>query len=139
MLLLLGGLVLPGLAAESLTNAPATLDTQLPNIGFSLLRLVGSFVLVLALFLGGVWCYKNWQRLALQRGRPSKLHVLEIKPLGNRQTLYLVAYDQQRLLVASSPSGVNLLTHLPDSDLSETEAPAQTFVQTLHRALAPKV
>jgi flagellar biogenesis protein FliO len=131
-------------AAHSVTNAP-TVSLALPDVGFSLVRILGALVLVLSLFLGGVWAFKNWQRLAVQKG-PAKLRIMEVRPLGNRQALYLVRCDQQRLLLAASPAGIHLLTHLPESVGPDTEEPERTegqaapvtFLQTLHRALLTK-
>jgi len=112
--------------------------TALPDVGFSALRVVGSFVLVLAVFLGGVWLFKNWQRVAVYKGRAPKLNVLEVKSLGARHALYLVAYEQQRFLISSSPAGINLLTHLPENDAEPATVPAQSFAQGLQQLLARK-
>jgi flagellar biogenesis protein FliO len=110
----------------------------LPEVGFSALRVLGSLILVLALFLGGVWIYRNWQRVAVYRGRAPQLNILEVKSLGNRHALYLVAYQQQRLLIASSPAGVNLLSHLPEADGDEVRAPVPTLAQSFRQVLASK-
>src|SRR5262249_58729891 len=116
------------------------LGSSLPDAGLSLLRVVGSLGLVLALFFGAVWCFKNWQRLAAQKGRAPKLRVLEVRSLGHRQALYLIACEQQRLLVASSPAGVTLLTHLPEGDAAEPPAGTAlpSFAYALQRVLATK-
>ncbi len=122
------------------TNLPP-ISTALPEVGFSVIRVFGALALVLALFLAGVWVFKNWQRLALQRGRPAQLQVVEMKPLGGKHALYVVAYQQQRLLLASSPNGVSLVSHLPAADPTEVETPAITspnFVQVLQQAVQGK-
>jgi len=114
---------------------------SIPGMGFSLLRLFGALILVLALFLAGVWLFKHWQRLTTMRGRAPKLNLLEVKALGNRHALYVVAYEQQRLLIASSPAGVTLLTHLPEGDAAEaaaSAAPAPSFARALQQVLAGK-
>src|SRR5687767_1199571 len=103
------------------TNLPAV-SPALPEASFSVIRVFGALVLVLALFLGGVWLFKNWQRLTLQRGRPSQLHILETRALGGKHALYVVGYQQQRLLIASSPGGVALVSHLPAADPVENVA-----------------
>jgi|ERR1041385_3310845 flagellar biogenesis protein FliO len=124
-------------AFSQVTNsAPA--PSPLPDMGFSLLRVFGSLILVLALFLAGIWLFKNWQRLALQKGRSPKLNILEVKSLGGRHALYLVAYEQQRFLLSSSPTGINLLTHLPEADAAEVLQPLPTFTQSLQRVLSSK-
>lgn len=118
-----------------LTNTLPLTASPLPDTGTSILRVFGSLAVVVGLFLGGVWCFKNWQRLVAGKGRNPRLQILEVKPLGGRHALYLVAYEHQRLLIASSPGGVNLITHLPESD----EVPVETvpapagFAQVLQR------
>jgi flagellar biogenesis protein FliO len=94
--------------------APLVAPT-LPNGGASVLRVMGALALVIGIFLGGVWLFRNWQRLVRQHGQPPKLNIIEIRPLGGRQALYVVGYEEARFLLASSPSGVSLLTHLPDA------------------------
>ncbi|HEY2951222.1 MAG TPA: flagellar biosynthetic protein FliO [Verrucomicrobiae bacterium] len=134
----LGAFLLGADLAFSQNTNSAPSPTALPDMGFSLLRVFGSLILVLALFLAGIWLFKNWQRLALPKGRSPKLSILEVKPLGGRHALYLVAYEQQRFLISSSPTGINLLTHLPEADTAEVLQPIPTFTQTLQRVLASK-
>ena len=108
-----------------------------PDAGPNLIRVIGALFLVIGLFLGGVWLYKNWQRLAIRGGRQPKLDVLETRSLGARQAVFVVAYERQRFLVATSPAGVNLLSHLPDADPAEPEAaPAPGAPMSFGQALA---
>jgi flagellar biogenesis protein FliO len=132
-------------AAQSTNSVAATsfnpaLPT--PDIGASLFRVMGALALVLGIFLAGVWLFRNWQRLAVQRGRAPKLNVLEIRSLGGRQSIYVVGYEQERFLLASSPSGVNFLTHLPGAGNEETGAseakPQMPFAQALAQVLKGK-
>ena len=107
------------------------------------MRVIGALALVLGLFLGGAWMFKNWQRLAIQRGKQPKLNILETRSLGARQAVFVVAYEQQRFLVATSTAGVNLLSHLPDAEAGEpeaTEKPAgpMSFGQALSQVLKRK-
>ena len=124
-------------AAASFNPALST-----PDIGASLLRVMGALALVLGIFLAGVWLFRNWQRLAVQRGRAPKLNVLEIRSLGGRQSIYVVGYEQERFLLASSPAGVNFLTHLPSASNegeSSTEAKSKiSFSQALAQVLKGK-
>ena len=123
---------------------PPLLAPSLPDAGLSLFRVFGALVLVLGLFLGGVWLFRNWQRLALQRGRLPKLSVVETRSLGGRQAIYVIGYEQERFLIASSAAGVSLLTHLPsaapagEAGANETPAPAQPFAATLAQMLKGK-
>jgi flagellar biogenesis protein FliO len=128
-------------SAETLdTVHPSALPGALPDAGASLLRVCGAFFVVVALFLGGVWLFRNWQRLAVQKRGGAKLNVIEVKSLGQRQSIYVVGYQQQRMLLAASPAGITLLTHLPAS--GETEKPASitqlSFSDALEHVLSQR-
>jgi len=119
-------------------NNPVPISSA-PDMLGPVLRMAGALVLVIGLFLTGVWLFKNWQRLALRRGAPPKLSVLEVKSLGQRQAIYVVGYEQQRLLLASSPAGVTLLSHLPEAG-DEQSAPVTrlSFAEAFQQVLARK-
>jgi flagellar biosynthetic protein FliO len=130
---LVGGLASP-LAAADAAAAGHSLDT-----GVSVLRMLGGFIFVVALFLCAAWALRRWQRGAgLTRRQAPRLRVLESRSLGPRHTLYVVGYDQCRFLVAASPGGLNLLSALPE----ETAAPAApapaaaSFTEALQQVLA---
>ena len=133
-------LLLPAsVLAQTNVATAAALNAALPNPTFSVLRFFGSLAVVVALFLAGVWCFKNWQRFTIYKGRAPQLQVLEVRPLGGRQALYLVGYKDQRFLIAASPAGINLLTHLPDGEGPAVGAGApETFSRSLERALMPQ-
>ena len=126
------------------TNAPASpLELPMPAAGPSIIRVFGALALVLGIFFGGVWLFRNWQRLTIQRGRAPKLNVLETRPLGGKHALYVIGYDQERFLLSASPTGVTLITHLPASaekdsaDSTTTQAPP-SFAQALTKVLKGK-
>jgi flagellar biogenesis protein FliO len=134
---------LTGTVFADTTNFPAAAAPVLPDAGASLLRVMGSLALVLGLFFGGVWLFKNWQRLSVKRGQKPKLNILETRSLGSRQAVFVVGYDKQRFLVTTSPAGVNLLSHLPDAEAGETEAEGKSsapmpFAQALAQVLKGK-
>lgn len=106
------------LAAE----APAL--TAPPSIGFSVLRMIGALCLVFSLLFGGLWAYKNSARFAPGR-RDAKLKVLESRALGHRHSIFVVGYNEQRILLATSPTGVTMLTHLPEGS-AEPEVIAES-------------
>lgn len=112
--------------AQTTNTAGAAPMPSLPNASLSVLRVFGALALVMGIFLGGVWMFRNWQRLARQHGRQPRLNILESRSLGGRQAIFVVGYEQQRFLVSSSPSGVNLLSHLPDA---VEEPPAEGAVE----------
>jgi flagellar biogenesis protein FliO len=122
------------------TAAPLTAP-PLPDAGLSLLRVMGALALVIGVFLAGVWLFKNWQRLAIQRGHAPKLSVLEVRSLGGRHAIYVIGYEQERYLISSSPGGVNLLSHLPaatEADKTSTPTAPPTFTQALSQVLKSK-
>jgi flagellar biogenesis protein FliO len=87
-----------------------------------------------------VWLFRNWQRVAIQKGGGAKLNLIEVKALGQRQALYVVGYQQQRMLLASSPAGITLVSHLPEAGENETAAPAQnlSFAEAFQHVLGRK-
>lgn len=105
------------------------------DIGFSLLRMAGALLLVLAVFFAGIWLFKNWQRLGGGPRRPDRLQVIEAKSLGNRQVLYVVGFDRQRFLIGASPVGVCLLSPLPEAPSVEPVAPAPAAFATALQAV----
>lgn len=122
------------------TNLPP-ISPALPDASFSVIRVFGALVLVLGLFLGGVWLFKNWQRMTLHRGRASQLQIVEMKALGGKHALYVVGYQQQRLLLACSPAGVSLVSHLPADDSTPVPSQAvggENFMQALQHAVQAK-
>jgi len=125
------------------TNLPpaAPAAPAVPEVTGSLLRIGGALVIVLAVFFAGVWFFQNWGRFAGQRNRSQRLQVLEVRALGNRHALFVVGYDQQRLLIASSPTGLSLLERLPAaaaSDPTPAPEPPASFGDTLRRLANPR-
>lgn len=131
---LTAALLLMALAVTAAESGP-TPPAPLPDTGAALIRVVGALFLVFALLFGGVWLAKNWQRLALRKGRTPKLRLLEAQSLGGRQGVYVLAYEQQRFLIAASPNGVSLLSHLPEAEPGAEPADAVpapvSFMQAL--------
>lgn len=129
------------LSAETLTTTNLTgMAGSVPDAGASIFRVFGALILVVTIFLGGVWLYRNWQRLAVQRGGGAKLNLIEVKSLGQRQALYVVGYQQQRMLLASTPNGVTLVSHLPAAEEAPEAAPAPklSFAEAFQHVLSRK-
>ena len=107
----------------------------------SLFRVLGALALVLAMFFGGVWLFRNWQRVAINKGQAPKLNIIETKSLGQRHTIFVIGYEQQRLLISASPSGVTMLTSLPNAPINATEeinTQKNSFGDALRQALNRK-
>jgi len=124
-------------AAQGTNAAGAPVASpSLPDVGPSVLRVFGALALVIGIFLGGVWLYRNWQQLTAHRGRAPKLSVLETRSLGGRQALFVVGYEQERFLISSSPAGVTLLSHLPTAALDGESAAKVSAPSSFAQALA---
>jgi flagellar protein FliO/FliZ len=122
------------------TSSAVTLPAS-QSVGVALFRMLGSLALVIALFFAGIWVFRNMHRLNTRRGVQRKLQVLEGKSLGPRQAVYLVAYEQQRMLVGATPQGITLLTHLPEGPAAEAESErivSVSFGEALMQALGRK-
>ncbi len=130
--------------AQQLTSTNATITAlpgALPDTGASVIRVFGALALVVGIFLGGVWLFRNWQRFTVQKSAGPRLNVLEVRSLGQRQALYIVGYQQQRMLLASSPAGITLLSHLPAVEEAEAAAPAasrMSFAEAFQQVLSRK-
>ena len=126
--------------AVSAYSAASTTTAGLPDTGASVIRVFGALILVISLFLGGVWLFRNWQRFAVQKGGGAKLNLIEVKSLGQRQALYVVGYQQQRMLLASTPAGVTLVSHLPAADetVAAEAAPNLSFAEAFQHVLSRK-
>lgn len=133
----LGSLALTGLIAAAPAVAPAAPAPQ-ESLAWSLFRVFGALALVLGLFLAGVWFFRNWQDLLVRKGRAPRLNVLEARSLGSRQAIYVVGYENQRFLIGSSPTGINLLTHLPPGTSTEADTAPPSFTDALQMALRGK-
>lgn len=116
----------------SLTNALAAPD--LSSAAGSLGRMLGALALVFALLIGALWIYRHWQQLLLQRTPVSGLRVVDVKSLGQRTAVYVVAYRHQQFLIGASPNGLSLLSPL-DADPSVSGGPSAS--EPSHSAANP--
>lgn len=130
-------------AAVALASiSPLQPNDPLPSPLASLGRVMLMLAVVLTIFIGGVWLFRNWQRFTVHRGQAPRLNVIESRSLGGRHAIYVIGYENERLLISSSPTGINLLTHLQPSDepaaTEKPAAPAPTFAATLAQMLKGK-
>jgi len=79
----------------------------------SLVQLLGMLLLVLGLFAAFAWAVKRWRLLPQLRGGQNRLQVMEVRSLGQRNSLMVVGYGEQRFLLGASSSGLQLLSNLP--------------------------
>jgi flagellar biogenesis protein FliO len=77
----------------------------------------------------------------VRRGQVPQLNVLEVRSLGGRHALYVVGYEQERFLIASSPAGISLVSHLQspgDAAPDKNDGVRVSFAQTLTHLLNGK-
>ena len=119
-------------AVTNLVTAPLT-GAATPSLLGPLVRMLGAVALLLALLFGVQWWLRQNRQSVAGRNPAKRLNVLEVKSLGHRHVLYVVGYEQQRLLIATSPAGINLLTPLPEAtpQAAETVAPVVSFADAL--------
>jgi flagellar biogenesis protein FliO len=132
---------LPDLASAETNSVVLTGGEPLSGVGTSVIRVLGALAVTLSVFFAGVWLFRNWQRLVARPGRTPALQLLECRALGGRQSLWVVAYEGQRMLLASSPSGISLIAHLPAaevSDLPNLPAPSIDFASAFQQVLGRK-
>ncbi|MHB9006675.1 MAG: FliO/MopB family protein [Limisphaerales bacterium] len=137
-----GGFLASVVAMADPLPAPSP-ELPLPELGVSVLRVLGAMAFVIALLLAGAWLVRNWQRVVARPGRDPKLRVIEARSVGGRHAVYVLGYETQRFLIASSPTGVSLLSALPpatepESEPSLTPANAPAFLDTLRLVLGRK-
>ncbi len=130
-LCLCAGLALAAEPGSGLTNAAVAMAAAAgaplspppaPSMLGPLVRMLGALALVVGLLFAAQWFLRQQRRLGVAKGL-SRLNILEVKPLGQRHALYVVGYEQQRLLVAASPTGVSLISALPDAAPAATDGP----------------
>ncbi|HEX7860673.1 MAG TPA: FliO/MopB family protein [Verrucomicrobiae bacterium] len=124
-LLVLGFTLVFTVAAENVAATAAA--PAVPSMGAAVFRMVGSLAVVIALFFAGAWLFRNMHRFKAGQSNQRKLQVLEGKSIGPRQAIYVVAYEQQRLLIGSTAQGLTLLMHLPEGQ-TQTETSSERIV-----------
>ncbi|MBI1841042.1 MAG: flagellar biosynthetic protein FliO [Verrucomicrobia bacterium] len=111
----------------------------LPDAGASLLRVAGALVFVVAFFLAGAWAFRRSQFLRMAGAKGPRLQVLDARSLGNRQSLYVVGFERQRLLIGASPAGIQMLAQLPDAEEAAAPSPVSlSFTEALQQAAAKR-
>lgn len=136
-------------AADSAVTASTNSVAFTPSPAFdttgSMIRVMGALGIVFAVFFGGVWLFRNWQRLLVKRGVAPKLNVLEARSIGNRQSIIVVGYGEQRMLIGAAPNGLALISHLPSEEAppatSASESggkPNPSFAEAFQKVLTGK-
>lgn len=106
--------------------------------GADLFRILGSFVLVLALMAALLWALRRLQANMTNQNSGRKLQVLEVLSVGTRQKIALVKVGNHEVLIGISPTQMCALTGEMASISSHSSdpsvAPELTSKKTTHVA-----
>lgn len=92
----------------------------------TLLSFIFKLAVVLALAYGTIYGLKKFNGIKGNLGNSrQRIKVVENTTLGANRALHLVEIGSKKLLVASTPNHVNLVTELGEEEIPEVEAPEQ--------------
>ncbi|WP_228151579.1 flagellar biosynthetic protein FliO [Pseudazoarcus pumilus] len=116
--------ILPFLSVTVLASVPAAAAGEAaPDLGSSLVQMVGGLAVVVALLLGSLWLIK---RLSGPRGAATGLKVLGAAPVGPRERVVLVELADQILVLGVTQGSVNTLHTLPAEEFRRHAPDAPT-------------
>jgi flagellar biogenesis protein FliO len=122
--------------AQQELQAPMVLDDGKPTQGAPVRdsgpsgwRALGSMLLVLGLAGGGLWAFRKWGAGKFPGTGGHRLRMEETLALGDRRYVSILKVDDERFLIALSPTSVTLMTRL---DNVEAGGPA-AFADALER------
>lgn len=137
--LLLVSLTLATHAAVLDTNSPPQLSPSSGDFLERSIQMMGAFIFVVSIFVLGAWLFKRSRFFNLYKGGSAQLQVLESRSLGYRNSLWVVGYDRQRYLLATSANGVSLVSALPDAlPAAAANTEPSAFADQLKAAQEPK-
>lgn len=122
-------------ASHALEHDAVVVD---PLSAGTLWRVFGSLALIIAAIFGLVWLLRRSGNL--MRGRDSKLKVVDVLSLGQRERLVLVAVGDQQVLLGVSPGRVQAVHTLDTPHVEASAEPSSgRFADALRRASAGQV
>lgn len=96
--------------------------------GADLVRLIGSFALVIALMGGLLWLLRRMQTKISGHSRGRRLQLIESLSLNTRHKLALVQVDGQQVLIGMSPAQLTALAHWSqDGSITPTAGSSARF------------
>ena len=116
-------------------------DPTLPSgndMMVSWLRMMGAFIIVLAIFFGGVMLFKKYGNMFQHTSRQGLLQVVEFKRLDQKNALHLIECHGERFLVTSGQGGAPGILRLNTKATHDSIAPNHTstdFQGAISRAM----
>lgn len=121
------------------TNHPSAFESPSDDLLVVFLKLLGSFTVVIGVFLAGAWFFRKSRLFSLYQSKTAHLKILETRSLGYRNSLFVVGYENRRFLLAASSTGINLVSPLPDSMAEDADVRSgETFAERLDAAKEQK-
>jgi len=112
------------LVALAPVSARAAGTEALPELGFSLLRVAGSLVLVLALLLALAALFRRARNVARSSHRGPRLETVDRLDVGARREIRVVRAGERTLVVGITEERMELLCELDDvAPEADTGAP----------------
>ncbi len=116
-----------GLASASSVYVPILAESPLPPE--SLPKVLSKIVIFLFLFSLGAYMFVRYLKgaslkglgLGLSKNKLNKLQVRETRMLGHKQFLCVVEYEGQKILLGTSPQGMQYLCKLDSQDVKTSE------------------
>lgn len=106
-------------------------DPTLPSgndLMVSWLRMMGAFIIVLAIFFGGVTLFKKYGNILQHTSKQGLLQVLEVKRLDQKNALHLIECQGEHFLVTSGQGGSPGIMPLKRKASNDTMAPVEPSV-----------
>jgi len=116
-------------------------DPTLPSgndLMVSWLRMMGAFIIVLAIFFGGVTLFKKYGNILQHTSKQGLLQVLEVKRLDQKNALHLIVCQGEHFLVTSGQGGAPGILRLNTRATHDSIAPDNTstdFQGAISRAM----
>ena len=95
-------------------HMPTAITQGLPldNLISLTIQVLGLILFVVAVAFAYKHCKRTTCSVRSKGKQLRKLEILETKPLGNRQFLLVVAYEQEKFLLGAHPNGIQFLSKL---------------------------
>lgn len=123
---------IPATPSEKALQEPIAMDDIKPTAGQKEPKVpsgwsaLGSTLLVVSLAGGGLWAFKRFAAKRLPGTGGSRLSVEETLALGDKRFVSILRADEDKFLIAMSPTGITLLARLdgveslPQGDFDKT-------------------
>ena len=113
------GVDAPASAPSSTSANPQSADSVDmgdPGSGFSFLRVVGGFGLVLSLIIFGTLGIRKYApQYFAKKVTERSLRLVETLPMGERRSIAVIEIDERRLLIGNTPNQITLLAALGEN------------------------